>query len=284
MATQFRFTSRVDGQEVIITARTPEEARQQMRLRDARLQGSPAANLDPYALRLQQKGAEQRASELTTNAAAEQRLAGQAQSFMRANEMETGTGPGSIGSMVPFLRNAPSQQMQAIASELTPSLRQPGSGATSDFDARMFQDATLGLNKSPEVNRIIGMGYVARAKRMQERANAAEAWLADPKNLGTLVGFDAAWSKYSNDVPIFDPTSSATNPRLNSKQINFSDYVAGGMRVLPQRSQYARGESARIRKEQGLPFERITPDGTGTAQPGAPRRFRFTQDGKLVEQ
>jgi hypothetical protein len=270
MANEYIFTSRLDGERVTITAKTPEEARQQMRMRDAQKQNSPAGGLPPYALRLQQKGAEQRLTDLTAGAANDQRLAGQAQTFMRANELEEGTGPNSIGSMIPFLRNEPSQRMQSIAAEITPTMRQPGSGATSDFDAKMFQEATLGLDKSPEVNRSIGMGYVARAQRMQDRANAAEAWIADPRNLGTLMGFDAAWSKYANDNPIFDPQSRSLNPQLNPAAMSFADYMARAQAPQPPR-----GDIMDILQGASRPPAQAAPN-------APPRRVYDPKTGRLV--
>ena len=243
MAQQYRFTSKIDGEEVIITANSISEARQQMRMRDAQKTGSRAGTLDPNTLRLQQRSADTRLTGMQEERERAARLAGLGQQFTALNEMEPGTGPGAI-STLPIVgglfRNAPTQQMAQINAEITPTMRQPGSGAVSDFDARMFQMATMNIDKSPAVNAAIARGYQNLAARNAERASAAESWVVDPRNSGTLIGFDDVWRRYSQDVPIFDPRSNPMAPSVNQNAMSFADWMqrtGGGRRSMnPTRS------------------------------------------------
>lgn len=114
------------------------------------------------------------------------------------------------------------QEMESISASIVPKMREPGSGATSDFDAQMFQQATVGVGKRKEANDAIAQALVARAEREKERLAFANRYLMQNK---TLRGANEAWSKYVTDVPIFDPTSKT--PKINANRINWEQYFSG---------------------------------------------------------
>jgi len=164
------------------------------------------------------------------DAATAQRL----QRFRSLNTQEPGTGPGSYGTWAPLGigRNSQTQEMMSIASDLTPEQREPGSGATSDFDARMFQQALPGIDKAPEVNEAITQAYQRRSVMTAQRAEEARAWL---ELNGTLNGFDRAWRQYVEANPIFDP-SSADAPQINERWMSIDEWMANGAPGLTRES------------------------------------------------
>jgi hypothetical protein len=158
-------------------------------------------------------------------------MAGQARTFQELNAQNDTGGFTSlpIVKQIRSLVDPEFQQMEAISASLVPKMREPGSGATSDFDARMFQQATLGVGKRKEANDAIAAALIARAEREKERLSFANRYLMQNK---TLRGANEAWSQYINDVPIFDPASEV--PTINPNRITFEQYFAG---QRPQASQ-----------------------------------------------
>lgn len=84
----------------------------------------------------------------------------------------------------------------AISSRLTGLQRVPGSGATSDFEQKLYMNAVPGLTKTPEGNlKLIDMGR-RLARRNIEITRLARDYMEDPKNRGRLdSGFDAIVDK-----------------------------------------------------------------------------------------
>lgn len=107
-----------------------------------------------------------------------------------------------------------------INAALTPAMREPGSGATSDFDARMFRISTIGPDNFPEVNRAIAQGMIEANSNLNERFLFEQSYV---ENYGTTSGMDAAWRRYLNDNPIFDKASS-DKPVLNEDRTHWADY------------------------------------------------------------
>ena len=66
---------------------------------------------------------------------------------------------------------------------LIPRQRVPGSGATSDFEARLFSQATANLQNTPEANLILVKGLQALTTRKKEVLKAMEKYATDNKNL-----------------------------------------------------------------------------------------------------
>ena len=132
-----------------------------------------------------------------------------AEQFKALNE-RTSTGPISGSAPAAFVRgifDPDIQTMRSISDRLTPKMREPGSGATSDFDARMFQSALFGVNKNPESNRAIADAMILKAKAEKDRVSFMESYLAQNN---TLRGADSAWTQYAEANPIFDPKETAS--------------------------------------------------------------------------
>jgi hypothetical protein len=158
-------------------------------------------------------------------------IAGQARRFQELNA-KNDTGGFTSLPIIKQLRgfvDPEFQELESISSSIVPKMREPGSGSTSDFDAMMFQKATIGTDKRKEANDAISQALIARAEREKDRLNFANRYLMQNK---TLRGANEAWSQYINDVPIFDPTSEV--PTINPKRISFEQYFAG---QRPQASQ-----------------------------------------------
>lgn len=185
--------------------------------------------------------AEKRLAEEEQAARAQGNLATDAQRFKELNQ-RTESGPIVGAAPVAWLRGLASddvQEMKSIQDRLTPKMREPGSGATSDFDAKMFQSALFGINKNKGANDAIANAMMLKAKTEKERVSFANAYL---QANGTLRGADTAWAKYAEDNPIFDPTSKDM-PRLNSNRVEWRDYFRGGQ---PSGGQAAGGNAPAV--------------------------------------
>lgn len=168
--------------------------------------------------------AEKRLAEEESTARAQGALAMDAQRFKDLNAV-TDTGPVKGSSPVAWLRSLDDSnisEMQSIQSRLTPKMREPGSGATSDFDAKMFQQALFGMNKNKDANDAIANAMILKAKAEKERVAFMGAYL---QANNTLRGADSAWSNYANDNPIFDPASQT--PSINASRVSWQDYFSG---------------------------------------------------------
>jgi len=124
-------------------------------------------------------------------------------------------------------------EMDAITARLVPKLREPGSGATSDFDAKMFQRGTLDIGKPGPANEALGVGMQAAAANLIDKARFEEAYFKARK---TLVGAQDAWQQYLEDNPIFDPSAEGAEvPVLNQKRVNWKRYFgAEGVAARPK--------------------------------------------------
>jgi hypothetical protein len=87
----------------------------------------------------------------------------------------------------------------SIVDKLTPTQRVPGSGATSDYEGRMFKNSLPTLMKTPEGNAIVQNTLAGLAQYKIDRAKIAEAALAgdiEPKE--ALKQLRALPSPYDN--------------------------------------------------------------------------------------
>lgn len=207
--------------------------------------GVPAAPPDPlsglsrkareqYQTKMYQAGDKQ-VSAAEQEARDTQQLAQDAKRFQDLNET-TKTGPVSGSGPVAWARklgSADLQEMESIANKLVPKMRQPGSGATSDFDAKMFAKGTISIDKDKKANDAIAAGMIAASKQNQDRADFMRAYL---EGNGTLRGADQAWSKYTNANPIFDPSSEHT-PSINPKRIHWRQFYSGNQAESQPQSQ-----------------------------------------------
>lgn len=129
------------------------------------------------------------------------------------------------------------EEMQSISNRLVPKMREPGSGSTSDFDARMFQSAMFGTATGKQANEAIANGLIAKAKLDRDRVDFFNAYLTANK---TLRGADSAWSQYLSANPIFDPENTDV-PTINKSRVKWREYFSqGGQPQRPPLSSFER--------------------------------------------
>ena len=195
--------------------------------------GVPVPRVLPWANQSNAKNADKvRASEFArgskeaeADADAAKQAAEAAKEAARFQTLNAKTGTGGLSDRIPggqFVQSFGDDynEMQAITARLAPSMRQAGSGATSDFDAKMFQRGTVGVDKPKSVNDAIAIGLVTRAKNAQDYADFRSTYL---EQNGTLSGASEHWNKYIAANPIFDPKSPAS-PVINENRVQWRDY------------------------------------------------------------
>ena len=99
----------------------------------------------------------------------------------------------------------------AMANYSIPRMRPPGSGATSDFEANLFSQATIGLGNSKEGNELIAGTMVQQGKRDRILLDLKEDYYK--KNQGDTTGFE----KYLRDNNLVPPLYQQLN--LNQQNI-----------------------------------------------------------------
>jgi len=90
---------------------------------------------------------------------------------------------------------------EQVANKLIPTMRQGMPGAASDRDVAMFAKATIGIDKTPEVNKKIIDQAQAVNRRISDKADFLAAYV---NAYGDAQGAQVAWDKYVNDTPLFD--------------------------------------------------------------------------------
>ena len=156
--------------------------------------------------------------------------ANDAKRFLELNAATSSGGASRVGA-VRAVRGAFSSdvaEMEGITARLAPAMRQPGSGATSDYDAKMFERGTVGLDKPKATNDAIAAGIIARAQQSQDYALFRQTYL---EQNGTLQGSDRYWKQYVTANPIFDPK--AKTPTINAARVPWRDYFSGGAPAAP---------------------------------------------------
>jgi hypothetical protein len=149
-------------------------------------------------------------------------------------------------------------EMESITARLAPTMREPGSGASSDYDAKQFERATVGVDKPRKTNENIARALVARSQVAQDYADFRRTYL---EQNGTLQGADRYWKDYSNKNPIFDPkqpNAFALNPQRR-----------------PWRDHFAQGSSAAAPAPAATPAPASPPG--GGAGPAAKPAAAVTQ-------
>ncbi len=105
------------------------------------------------------------------------------------------------------------QILTAAFNYIIPRMRVAGSGATSDFEARLFSSATANMGNSPEANKALVKSMQALVERREKLLQAMEEY-ADENN--SLIGFakfadenvPPAFKAYSNDADFDDAVDS----------------------------------------------------------------------------
>jgi hypothetical protein len=151
-------------------------------------------------------------------------MAADAKRFLELNQsVDTGSvvDKFSVGRAVQGLGDKYSE-MQSITARLAPAMRQPGSGATSDYDARQFERATVGVDKPAKTNANIANAVIAKAQMAQDYAQFRQTYL---EQNGTLVGADRYWKQYADANPIFKPGDKDFT--LNDERTSWRDHFSG---------------------------------------------------------
>lgn len=115
------------------------------------------------------------------------------------------------------------READSIASKIVPTMRVPGSGATSDFDAKMFTNATFGVSTQKEANENIANAMLLQNQRDLEYQDYLEKYF---NTHGHLDGAENYWKDYVNKNPIFDPKSK--KPKLNTKIKSYQEFFKQG--------------------------------------------------------
>jgi hypothetical protein len=115
------------------------------------------------------------------------------------------------------------QEMDSITARIVPTMRQPGSGATSDFDAKMFQTATISRTKNAEANNAIAEAVIRRSQMVQDRAQFMRDYVTAN---GHLDGAKSEWARYARANPIFDPKKPGTYT-LNESRVPYQQFFSG---------------------------------------------------------
>lgn len=198
--------------------------------------GVPLPTVTPWQNQTNQKDANKvKAAEITrgskeiekdTDAARkEKQTADAAARFLELNKkVKTGTVADKfmVGRAVQGMGSDYSE-LESITAKLAPSMREPGSGSSSDYDGKQFERATVGVDKPKATNDNIGRAIIARAQTAQDYVDFRQTYL---EQNGTLQGADRHWKQYADKNPIFDPARPGTF-ELNKGRKPWRDHFAG---------------------------------------------------------
>jgi len=189
--------------------------------------GIPIAERDPFAnmkgpqadifKRNLYQQADKKLNEMDEASSTARNMARDMQRFLQLQQQVNMQGP--VAGRVPAF-SSEAQEMDAITDKITPQMRQPNSGATSDFDAKMFRNSTVGRTKNEQANEAIGQAVILQSQNISDRAQFMRDYLTVN---GHLDGADRQWSRYLNSNPIFD-LKSPDVPRLNLKRIPYQQF------------------------------------------------------------
>lgn len=142
--------------------------------------------------------------------------------LLNSEKVKTGGVDGLMGEVLPdFALNQETAELRSIIKKILPQMRAPGSGATSDKDMEVFEQATVGLGKPKEANL-----NIARGRKIVDENNIAKEelraeWISSGK--GTLTDFDREWKQYLEANPIF----SNKDGKLNEKRASAYEWFGG---------------------------------------------------------
>lgn len=198
--------------------------------------GVPVPTITPWANQSNAKDANKvklaeinrGSKEIEKDTDAARQAAQQAQDAQRFLELNSRVDTGGVTDKVGIGRWVQSlgpdyAEMESITARLAPAQRIPGSGATSDYDAKQFERATVGVDKPKPTNTNIANAVIARSKLLQDYADFRNTYL---EQNGTLQGADRYWKQYVDKNPIFDPKKSGSFD-LNAARKDWREYFAG---------------------------------------------------------
>jgi hypothetical protein len=149
---------------------------------------------------------------LQKEVSSERDLVGRLDISLALLEGDTETGPltqlitpfKSLGKQLGFLNDeqiknlSNTEILRAAFAYQIPRMRVPGSGATSDFEARLFTQATANMSNTPEANKVLILGMKKLAERKREILELKEKYFQKNNNLLGFANFEE-----QNSKPIF---------------------------------------------------------------------------------
>jgi len=139
-----------------------------------------------------------------------------------------------IGGLISDFRAAGDpeiDEMREISARLTPAQRPAGSGATSDFEQRLYGRSVPSVNRTPQANEAVINRGRSRAGEAQLRSEFMDSWAS--RN-GTLQGAEQAWNNaYQPPRVEADSPEPRANVRPTEAQRTFIESMRGRDRTAP---------------------------------------------------
>lgn len=119
--------------------------------------------------------------------------------------------------------NSNIQRMDKIANNLVGlAIPEKGFGRVTNLDMGVFQRGMLSVERNRATNSDIAKALRIRLQNDLDRHEYEQNYF---QTYGHLRGAEAAWNKYLNDNPIFDPkTAKSANPSLNPNRQRYDEY------------------------------------------------------------
>jgi hypothetical protein len=171
-----------------------------------------------------------RLSDMVTSGQGAQTLMGDLMALTEIGKnIDTGKGAEIIAALGPYAEAlgvkidglGEMQAYDSIVQRMAPQMRPPGSGASSDFDARQFLKGLPGLGKTPEGNQIITQTFSAiqqakvAASDIAMRALSGEiTWQQADKEIAEIGNPYEAFNEYRKRQPATAAPSAVTPKRL----------------------------------------------------------------------
>lgn len=113
-------------------------------------------------------------------------------------------------------------EMRSLTAKLTPNERPAGSGATSDFEQKMYRQAVPSPDKPGPVNGNIMAFRRAMVDDAQQQQSFLESYLSQ---YGHLNGADKIWQQYKKENPILAPKASDKDFAINPNRTSFDQWL-----------------------------------------------------------
>ena len=178
-------------------------------------------------------------SALRKEVRSERDLVGRLDISLALLEGDTETGPltqlitpfKSLGKQLGFLNDeqiknlSNTEILRAAFAYQIPRMRVPGSGATSDFEAKLFSQATANMSNTPEANKVLILGMKKLAERKREILDLQEKYFKKNFNLLGFSNFEEQKTK-----PIFQKydTDQQYDKAINTGELKKGDLYYNG--------------------------------------------------------
>lgn len=122
-----------------------------------------------------------------------------------------------------WMKSGDAVRMGQISAEAARTMRQPGEGHISDFDARQFLKMVGSPENPKPANAMWATALERRARNAIDYQNFREAFLSANQS---LIGADRLWKQYVNANPIF-----TKDGKLNSSRQTWDEYFSSRARA-----------------------------------------------------